>query len=353
VWPTYKQARLATVQRWLRWLSDRGAIGARPLTLVWASVIASQTGRSAEADRWGEAVDRWQHGDAVWPGDPFTEAWTAILRALLCRHGVKQMRADADEAARRCAAAGIAPPVVPALQGVARVMSGDLDGGDAFLEDAVSMSGAPDLLAEALSERALLAIARGEWSRAEVLAGQAATVLDRAGIEDLLVSAVRARVAFHRGDIPAARQGLIAAQRLRPLLTYAQPHFAVQARIELTRVCVALNDMEGARMLMREIEEVLRRRPDLGTLADETQALRTRLATERRSSGQGASSLTAAELRVLPMLATHLSGPEIAAELFLSPYTVKSHQLSLYRKLGTSSRSQAVARARELGLLEG
>jgi LuxR family transcriptional regulator, maltose regulon positive regulatory protein len=106
-------------------------------------------------------------------------------------------------------------------------------------------------------------------------------------------------------------------------------------------------------MLMREIEEVLRRRPDLGTLADETQALRTRLATERRSSGQGASSLTAAELRVLPMLATHLSGPEIAAELFLSPYTVKSHQLSLYRKLGTSSRSQAVARARELGLLEG
>jgi LuxR family transcriptional regulator, maltose regulon positive regulatory protein len=48
-----------------------------------------------------------------------------------------------------------------------------------------------------------------------------------------------------------------------------------------------------------------------------------------------------------------LSGPEIAAELFLSPHTVKSHQLSLYRKLGTSSRSQALARARELGLLEG
>jgi LuxR family transcriptional regulator, maltose regulon positive regulatory protein len=104
---------------------------------------------------------------------------------------------------------------------------------------------------------------------------------------------------------------------------------------------------------MREIEEVLRRRPDLGTLADETQAPRTRLATERRSSGQGASSLTTAELRLLPLLATHLSGPEIAAELFLSPHTVKSHQLSLYRKLGTSSRSQAVARARELGLLEG
>jgi hypothetical protein len=44
---------------------------------------------------------------------------------------------------------------------------------------------------------------------------------------------------------------------------------------------------------------------------------------------------------------------EIAAELFLSPHTIKSHQMSLYRNLGTSSRSQAVARARELGLLEG
>jgi len=52
------------------------------------------------------------------------------------------------------------------------------------------------------------------------------------------------------------------------------------------------------------------------------------------------------------MLATHMPAPEIAAELYLSLHTVKSHQLALYRKLGVSSRSQAVARARELGLLE-
>ena len=67
----------------------------------------------------------------------------------------------------------------------------------------------------------------------------------------------------------------------------------------------------------------------------------------------GASALTAAELRVLPLLATHLSFPEIAAELFLSPYTIKSQMKSIYRKLGASSRHQAVTRARELGLLEG
>ena len=52
-------------------------------------------------------------------------------------------------------------------------------------------------------------------------------------------------------------------------------------------------------------------------------------------------------------LASHLPAAEIAAELFVSVHTVKSQQASLYRKLGTSSRSQAVARARQLGLLKG
>ena len=73
----------------------------------------------------------------------------------------------------------------------------------------------------------------------------------------------------------------------------------------------------------------------------------------RGSSAPGASALTAAELRLLPMLSTHLSFPQIAEEMFLSPNTVKSQAMSIYRKLGATSRSQAVTRSRELGLLEG
>ena len=53
------------------------------------------------------------------------------------------------------------------------------------------------------------------------------------------------------------------------------------------------------------------------------------------------------------MLSTHLSMPEIAGELFLSRNTIKSQAISIYRKLGATSRSQAVARSRELGMLEG
>ena len=56
---------------------------------------------------------------------------------------------------------------------------------------------------------------------------------------------------------------------------------------------------------------------------------------------------------MLPLLATHLSFPEIAAEVFLSPLTIKSRMKSIYRKLDVTSRNQAVMRARELGLLEG
>jgi LuxR family transcriptional regulator, maltose regulon positive regulatory protein len=67
----------------------------------------------------------------------------------------------------------------------------------------------------------------------------------------------------------------------------------------------------------------------------------------------GASALSAAELRLLPMLVTHLSFPQIAAGMFLSRYTIRAQAMSIYRKLGASSRDQAVSRSREPGSLEG
>jgi LuxR family transcriptional regulator, maltose regulon positive regulatory protein len=358
--PTHRQGRITTIQRWFEWLEDRGGFEGNPTVAVMASMISAMTARPADSERLAEAVARWQNGDPAGPRDPSAEAWAALLRAFLCRRGAEQMRADADEAVRRFAAGSFVTPTPAIMQGIARVLCGDLDGGDASLEDALGVeggAGAPEDFAFALCERSLVAMARGEWGRAEALAGQADGVLRRAGIEESfatpLVCAVRARTAMHRGDVPAVRRELLSAQRLRHLLTYALPYFAVQARIELIRVHLALADLAGARTLMREVDELLRRRPGLGNLTEEAQALRARLAEERGSSASGASALTAAELRLLPLLSTHLSMPEIAGELFLSRNTIKSQAISIYRKLGTPSRSQAVARSRELGLLEG
>lgn len=164
---------------------------------------------------------------------------------------------------------------------------------------------------------------------------------------------MQARLALHRGDIAATRRELASAQELRPLLTYVIPHLSIQFRTELIRVHLGLSVLAGARTLMREVDELLKRRPSMGILVAEAERLRPRLSAERGSGGPGASTLTAAELRLLPLLATHMSFPEIAAGLFVSPNTVKSQAMSIYRKLGTSSRHQAVTRSRELGLLEG
>jgi LuxR family maltose regulon positive regulatory protein len=62
-------------------------------------------------------------------------------------------------------------------------------------------------------------------------------------------------------------------------------------------------------------------------------------------------ALTRSEVRVLRYLPTNLSTREVAAELYLSMNTVKTHQRHLYQKLGASSRTEAVEQARALGLL--
>jgi LuxR family transcriptional regulator, maltose regulon positive regulatory protein len=61
--------------------------------------------------------------------------------------------------------------------------------------------------------------------------------------------------------------------------------------------------------------------------------------------------LTKGETRVLRYLSSHLSAREIAGELYVSTNTVKTHQRHLYRKLDARNRTQAVERARALGLL--
>ena len=354
--PTYRRARITTLQRWFGWLDDRGGFEDHPRAAAYASILAQVTGRAADAEQMAYAVDRWRAQDVARAGNHHTEALAATLRALLCRHGVEQMHADADEAARQFAAAGMVRPLAGLLQGIARILSGDLDSADAVLDEAVRAGqeiGMPDAIAQILCERSLVAMVRNQWNQAGALAGQARSVLDQAGLEDAGVCAAQARVALHRGDVPAARRELASAQRLRSLLTYAQPHLAVQTRIELIRAHIALADISGARTLMREVDEVLKLRPGLGILVGEAEALRARLAKQRGSAVPGASALTAAELRLLPLMSTHLSSPEIAASCILSP---PHHQVaagSIYRKLDVASRSQAVTRSRELGLLEG
>ena len=81
-------------------------------------------------------------------------------------------------------------------------------------------------------------------------------------------------------------------------------------------------------------------------------ALRAEAARVAELGEDRATILTTAELRLLPLLTTHLSFREIAERLFVSRNTVKTQAISVYRKLDVSSRSDAIARAAELGLVD-
>jgi LuxR family maltose regulon positive regulatory protein len=77
---------------------------------------------------------------------------------------------------------------------------------------------------------------------------------------------------------------------------------------------------------------------------------RTRALAE--PDGRWASSLTPAERRLLPLLATHLSFREIGERLYISRNTVKTQAIAVYRKFGVTSRSGAIERAIALGLID-
>ncbi|MGH3926201.1 MAG: LuxR C-terminal-related transcriptional regulator, partial [Pseudonocardiaceae bacterium] len=136
------------------------------------------------------------------------------------------------------------------------------------------------------------------------------------------------------------------------MLTRAVPWLAMQAMVELARVQFALSDRAGAWMLLSDAREIAGRMPDLGTLGEQLVDVQRRLEVIRGGDVPGPTALTAAELRLLSYLPTHLSFREIGERLFVSPNTIKTQAISIYRKLSVSARTDAVRRARDIGLLE-
>ena len=355
--PAHQSGRVTTVEGWLGWLEEHGALERNAAVAVLGALVAAVRGRPVEAERWADAANRGSYDGTLFDGSSSIESWRSLLSAMLCREGPTRMRADAELAVRTLAPASPFWPVALLFVAVSRLLVGELDVADDLLVDVVEAGAQLDVhepVAVALSERAAIAIQRGAWVRAQELSERALRIISRARLEEYptsgLVYAVAARVALERGETQRAHAHLARAQRVRPGLTHALPHVAAQTRLELARAYLALADAGGAETMFRELDGLLRRQPDLGTLPAEVQELRSSLQT-MRAHAPGASTLTEAELRVLPFLATHLSFREIAERLFLSRHTVKSHAMSIYHKLSVTSRTDAVERARAFGLL--
>jgi LuxR family maltose regulon positive regulatory protein len=353
----YRSGRLATVQGWFDWFDDHGLIQQYPAVAVLGAWAQALGGHAAAAERWAAAAEQGSYAGTLPDGSASIQGWRALLRAKLCRHGVTQMRADAELALTLIPVGSLWRAPAQLLAGIAQLLAGNLGVADRVLAEAVEVAkdtGATVAATVALAERAILAIARQDWPAAESLVEQARSVVNMAHLEAFATSVVLyaagARVAIHHGNLDQAEQDLARAQQLRPQATHALPYYAVQARLELTRAYLALADLAAARSVLGEVDDLLRWRPDLGTLPHQADQLRAHL-DHLGGAVIGTGSLTIAERRLLPLLPTHHSFREIGQHLHLSPHTVKSQAMSIYRKLGASSRGQAVQRARTLGLL--
>jgi LuxR family maltose regulon positive regulatory protein len=360
--PMYVSGRSATVLSWFEWVDQRDAVERHPAIAAQAAYLSGLTGKPAAADRWADLAERWSEQPPGGDGAGHFAMWLTTTRAVMCRRGVEQMRRDVEEGAWRVPGVGTGRdteyPLRTFLSGVAHLLLGDVDTAEARLADATELTdqaARTPAVSVALAYRAVLALERGDWTAGGALVERALSVIEgghtESHITSALVFALAGRVAWQRRDLPLARVRLGEAQRLRPLLTHAIPWYAVSALLEMAEVSIGLGDASGARRFIRDAEAVLRRRPDLGTLGKRTDELRGRLGT-LQAAGADSATLTSAELRLLPLLVTHLTLAGIADRLCLSRHTVKAQVWSMYRKLDVHTRGDAVVRARELGLLE-
>ena len=354
--PVWAVGRVETVRRWMEGIRDVTAAEHYGAIAVHGSLIFALLGQPGEAESWMAAAERASPA-GILPDGSTMEGTLAYLRACLGRDGVAEIRRDS-----RIAWDGLSPAspyraTMLGYEGISYLLEDDLARAEPILARALELAahaGAPPLTAIILAEQCGMAAQRDSWAEVTSLAQRAVEIVQTGHLDEYFTSALvyawAARAALHQGDGSQGRLYLGRASRLRPLLTYMLPVVSVQALLEMARCYINLADRAGAAAVLTQAHGILQQRPNLGLLPAQAGRLQAKIATvEARAAGP--SALTAAELRLLPLLSTHLPVSEIAAELFLSPHTVKSELKSIYRKLGATTRTQAVTRSRELGLL--
>jgi len=345
-----QQARMETIRRWLEFFTDEQILADQALTLT-AGWIGSMLGEERGERLWTSTAVRESLGEGTWPGSKVPlRAMQAGLKAALGREGAAAMLVDAQRAAELSEGADLVElAAMHAVLGVAQWLAGDDAAAVVSLGLAEDEGAAANVVAQlgALGNRALLLAGQGRWEEAEAVTGEATRVVEQSGFSwgpAISVLIARSLVLAHRGD-PAAGEAVAASE---DLLARAQmpSWMSLLAVVILAEAEFQRGELEASRRLAGDASARLALWPDAGILRTRLELLRARLEQVRL-----AEPPTPAERRVLDLLPSELSLKEIARRLGVSRDTVKSHVADLYRKLDAHSRSQAVARARELKLL--
>lgn len=345
--PAASQGRTDETERILARFSETWELARYPGVALQGSWLHAFRGRAIQAERWLEIAGRGarrRSGEAV-----ACRAALPVVRAALCRNGVRQMVADSGAALAQLRRASVWYPQALHMRGCAAMLIGAEDEADSLLAEAAraaAVRGCPETQMIAVSQRSVLARWRDDLDAADALAAEATEILTVAELENCPTSAIAlaasARAKLRHGRWAEARDLVDAAAPLRSSVTEALPWLALGLRLELLCCYLTLRDVPAARAVVGEIDAVLDVRPGLGVLVPRARELCDEAAAFARSRAGSHFGLTPAELRLLPLLATHLSFREIAEQLTVSRNTVKTQAISIYRKLGVTSRSDAI-----------
>ncbi len=354
--PTYlTRGRSATVSRWLEPFASDEVAAHPPLALAaaWWSLTAGDTG---SISHWASLAER--GGDVVLPDDTPLRSAILLLRALAGGEGLTSTRDDAARAFELDRPDSPFRPLARHLEGSALRLLGDRQLARERLEDGVRLAGVlmPSIHAHCLAQLAMLAIEEGALSESASRVDQALRVVERYSLGErpamALVFAAAALSHARRGQSADARSASKHGLWLLEKLVDIGPCMIADAGLSFARTALLLGDVGAARMLVREAHGILARNPDSGVLPERLREVDRMTDASTVPVGLAATPLTPAEMRVLRYLPTHLSFEAIAEELIVSRNTVKTQAIAAYRKLGVSSRAEAVEQARELGLLD-
>jgi LuxR family maltose regulon positive regulatory protein len=348
--------RSAQLEHWLSLIPEHQLRRRSALALTAATSCLAR-GLGHEVDRWTATAER--HLDRAPEQErPSLRAGAALMRCAVARDGAGEMQRQAAWAAE------LEPDDSPwralccLLQGTVLGLTGRQEDGCAVLEDGARRGAvvACGIEALCLAELALIALFDGDWEQGATLAERARSRADGLGLDDhptlVLVVAVSAFARAYRGRVEEARGDVAAATRTLRMLDGFAPWYEAPARIALARAQLRLSNVAEARSLIAGAAKVARRIPEAELLRHWIEDGWARADTFAVDALSGPSSLTTAELRVLRFLPSHLSFREIAERLHVSANTVKTQAHAVYRKLDASSRSAAVTRACQLGLLD-
>jgi LuxR family maltose regulon positive regulatory protein len=352
--PRYaSEGRTPILGSWLAAFRESERAAHPPLALTAAAYHLAE-GRIDDAER---ATESAQRGLATAPDADGLAAAVPLMLACTARHGAARMGEDAAEADRLLAPDGVARGLASLLIGVAHHLTADRGAAAVRLQEGASRSAGslPVVAALCHAQLALLAVEASDWDGAERHAHEAYVTLEPVVAPHAvraLVLAVFAVVAAHRGDLAQARHDAADARRALAALTGFPAWLVAEAHVWLARAQIRLSDGASARALLARAARIQAQVPDAVVLAQWVHDGWERADAFAASATGDGPALTNAELRVLRLLPSHLSFREIGERLHVSTNTVKTHALSVYRKLDVSCRSEAVERGCAAGLID-